>query len=842
MFTTPTLSDLSPRLTLALVVAVLLGTLLLCTYDMSRVPPAVPSDATQNLADALRISRGIPFPADFQTRPEPAYRFLLAGWMVLLGPNIFATQVCQVLLALLTVALTFRAGLSVLSGRRWRRLGSLVAAGTMAAIPPYQFIVRAPYRAILVPPVTLLVVIVLLLAYHTMRQRHWTAAGFWASCGYHTHLAGIAVPIWAVAVVGSLLIIPPRSRRIGWRHALFFGLGMLPLSLVWLALALLVPRLFLRVDEVRTGVELTPQFILKGLDGSIRAFFLQGHSLPTFNTPDAPFVNPVLAVLVILGAGLALWHWRQAKGLLLLGGLVILNMPSVVSPDPTYPQRRVGTMPILALLAGWGAASLAGQLTARRFSLPPRAAQTSLALSAVVLLTVSLTATHVAYQSLFTNPARYDPPRDFTSIPHNYSMAFEESMQLLAKVDQPTYVPMWMLDNAAAMFFLQREAFPNVTTWARFGLKELPQGQFFFPVYWYYHLAAVDDSTARVLLLPREKTIVLLPGSGLPASIAGPPPQHGDPGTSEIFNARGWTIVRTRPVPRAEFTPRWPPHLADGETAPEIGQGLRLLTRQPIGPIQPGKPVTVLLEWLVTAPQPADLFSVVQIVNQDFVPLPGGSDHHILFYLYPSARWQPGDIIPDWHVVSLPDPIPDGIYRWGAGAYVPPARGRLPVLPPSGVDTGPQLSDLWLWDTIRVPAPTLNAALPGTAMPINARIGHQIALEGYQLVKDPQAWTVTLYWRAIEHPSADLTVFVHAQHGDTLIAQRDERPLGGRLPTWAWLPGELVTTTFTLELPSGKPEPDALYVGLYSYPSLARLPVVQNGAVQRDSRVLLWSN
>ncbi len=770
------------------------------------------------------------------------YRFWIAAWLLLLGPHIFAAQVSQTFVALLTIALTYRAGLSVLAGWRWQRLGSLVAAGAMAAIPPYLFIVRSPYRAILVPPVVLLVVITLLRAYRRGQHRHWATTGFWASCGLQTYLAGIAVPIWTATVVGFMLIIPARAKRIRWSQALCFGLGALPLAALWLALALLVPGLFMRVDQVRTGVELTPQFILKGLDGSIRAFFLQGHSLPTFNTPDAPFVNPVLAVLVILGAGLALWHWRQAKGLLLLGGLAILNMPSVVSPDPTYPQRRVGTMPILALLAGWGAVGLAVQLTARRFSLSPRAAQTSLALGAVVLLTVSLVTTHGAYQSLFTNPARYDPPRGFTSIPHNYSMAFEESMQLLAKVDQPTYVPMWMLDNAAAMFFLQREAFPNVTTWARFGLRELPEGQFFFPVYWYYHMQAEDHSTARVLLLPHEKTIVLLPGSGLPASIAGPPPQHGDPGTSEIVNARGWTIVRTRPVPRAEFTPRWPPHLADGETAPEISQGLRLLTREPVGPIQPGKPVTVLLEWLVTAPQPADLFSVVQIVNQDFVPLPGGSDHHILFYLYPSVRWQPGDIIPDWHVVSLPDPIPDGIYRWGAGAYVPPARQRLPVLPPPGVDAGPQLSDLWLWDTIRVPAPTLNAALPGTATPINARIGHQIGLEGYRLSKDLQAWKVTLYWRAIEHPSADLIVFVHAQHGDALIAQRDEKPLGGRLPTWAWLPGELVTTTFTLELPPGKPEPNALYVGMYSYPSLARLPVMQNGATQRDSRVLLWSN
>jgi hypothetical protein len=251
--------------------------------------------------------------------------------------------------------------------------------------------------------------------------------------------------------------------------------------------------------------------------------------------------------------------------------------------------------------------------------------------------------------------------------------------------------------------------------------------------------------------------------------------------------------------------------------------------------VQPGKPATILLEWKVTAPQPADIFSVVQLINQQMYAMPGGSDQHVLFYLYPSARWQPGDIIPDWHVVNVPADLPDGIYRWGAGAYVPPSQGRLPVTPPT-VPSGPQLTDLWLWDAVRVPAPTVGTLLPAGVTRLNAQLDGRINLEGYRLERGANQWAVTLYWRAQHPPVGDYIVFVHAERDDKLIAQRDDKP---PIPTWAWQPGELIITTYSLDLPSNAPEPKRLNVGMYSYPSLERLAVEQDGAVRGDKRVII---
>ncbi len=839
------LPDLSSQWALILVTALLLGTFLVYSYDLAHTPPEVPSDATEMLADGMRISGGIPFPADFGTSPEPAFRYVIGGWFALTGLYVYTARLVPVMLSLLTVALTYQAARRLLWQRAWNRVGALIAAASIAASTPFLILGRDLYRASLLPPLVALTAIMLLTAVRSTQPWRWAVTGFLAGLAMHTYLAGLMSIPWAVGMMGHQLLTRPAGKRLCWRAVIYFAAGLLPPVAAWLTLFALVPNLFSRYISVGMVTPFSWQ-VLDGIWQAIQAYIRVGYPLPTFNTPNTPFLNPPLAILAIIGLGLALRNWRRPEGALILGGAFLFTLPGALTPNPTYSIRLFGTIVILGLMVGWGTTWVMSALmdlpgAVRRLAAIRPMAKPLLMASTVLLIVLSMIGTHVAYHGMFNDPANYANPRDWLSIPHNFSMAFQESMQILEKVDQPTYVPMWMLNNPAAAFFLQRKAFPNVTTWARYGLKELPEGQFFFPVYWYYHMTTVDESMQRVLLLPRDKTIVLLPGSGLPRSISGPPPQAGDQRITEIKNDRGWTLVRLRPVPRSELAADWPPPVSPDDPAPVIGSGLRLLTRHPIAPIEPGKPAVVLLEWLVTAPQPADLFSVVQLVNQDFVSMPGGTDQHVLFYLYPSARWQPGDIIPDWHLVNIPADLPPGIYRWGAGAYVPPSRKRLSVTAPGGVDAGPQLSDLWLWDAIRVPTPQPGGVLPADATRLNARLGNQIALEGYRLAPNGRQWDLTLYWHAQSRPLGDYTIFIHAQRGDNLVAQHDEKPLGGKLPTWAWLPGELVTTTYTLELPAAAPEPDAVYVGMYSYPSLERLPAVQDGTPSEDRRIVLWS-
>jgi hypothetical protein len=59
--------------------------------------------------------------------------------------------------------------------------------------------------------------------------------------------------------------------------------------------------------------------------------------------------------------------------------------------------------------------------------------------------------------------------------------------------------------------------------------------------------------------------------------------------------------------------------------------------------------------------------------------------------------------------------------------------------------------------------------------------------------------TLTLYYRSLAPATADLTRFVHLYApASGMIAQHDSLPTGGLNPTWAWLPGEVITDQVTL--------------------------------------------
>lgn len=96
---------------------------------------------------------------------------------------------------------------------------------------------------------------------------------------------------------------------------------------------------------------------------------------------------------------------------------------------------------------------------------------------------------------------------------------------------------------------------------------------------------------------------------------------------------------------------------------------------------------------------------------------------------------------------------------------------------------------------------------------------------------------VTLYWRPQAALDADYTVFVHVVDAQgRLVAQRDTPPQGGRHPTSAWRPGEIVVDPANVPLPAALP-PGAyqVVVGLYRPDDGRRLPVQPADPARPDS-------
>ena len=102
--------------------------------------------------------------------------------------------------------------------------------------------------------------------------------------------------------------------------------------------------------------------------------------------------------------------------------------------------------------------------------------------------------------------------------------------------------------------------------------------------------------------------------------------------------------------------------------------------------------------------------------------------------------------------------------------------------------------------------------------------------------------TITLHWKALQQPTDDYLVFVHVvDQSDRLCAQHDSQPRTGQYPSSAWSPGELVADFHQVHIPSEYQGLARLFVGLYRFNSLERLPIVDSQGTDFPNRALFLS-
>jgi hypothetical protein len=126
----------------------------------------------------------------------------------------------------------------------------------------------------------------------------------------------------------------------------------------------------------------------------------------------------------------------------------------------------------------------------------------------------------------------------------------------------------------------------------------------------------------------------------------------------------------------------------------------------------------------------------------------------------------------------------------------------------------------------------------------DANLGNEIVLLGYEL-EDPsvaagEAITLDLYWYAVHQLEKDYTVFVHVLEDNTIMrGQWDGQLTDGGRPTSGWKPGEIIDSQLSVpifaETPAGS---YTLSVGLYEWPSISRLPILEDGHPVNDHVIL----
>ena len=241
--------------------------------------------------------------------------------------------------------------------------------------------------------------------------------------------------------------------------------------------------------------------------------------------------------------------------------------------------------------------------------------------------------------------------------------------------------------------------------------------------------------------------------------------------------------------------------------------------------IPPGDWLTVTLCWEVIEPTTNDYTLFVQLIGMD-----GGlvASRHT----YPgqgrflTSQWRPGDRFCDQARVHVDERTSaPAVYQVEVGLLEAPSGVRLPVY----VDDAPLGGPLFL-ARVRVAPETLpEAAVP---VPLDYHLGETLALVGrgplLETVRAGRPFSLTVYWQATAVPPADYTAFIHLlDPAGEMAAQVDRAPRGGRYPTSFWVPGEVVSDTFTLSVPATATAGRyRLVTGMYAWPDLARLPVV----------------
>jgi hypothetical protein len=202
----------------------------------------------------------------------------------------------------------------------------------------------------------------------------------------------------------------------------------------------------------------------------------------------------------------------------------------------------------------------------------------------------------------------------------------------------------------------------------------------------------------------------------------------------------------------------------------------------------------------------------------------------------PTDRWTLGEPFCDRILVHVSPVAPTPLGAAIEIGFIEPETGRrLQATGPQGSPADMSvLRGVAVLDTEDLPT-----GEPESAYVIDQAIGLNRVIVSPSATDD---MVVTLVWHSLQPVTYDATVFVHLleANGD-LLAQVDRQPLDGQFSTSYWLPGQVVTDTISLSPANDHYNgPMTLAVGMYTWPSLERLPVLDSsGALQPDSAITI---
>ena len=378
------------RKTLLLIGLILLLALAFRLFRLTEIPPGLTHDEANHGREAIEILDGVfryYFPLNYGS--EPLYSYTVAGTMVLLGENLFALRLVNVLLGLAAIVAT-----AVWARGAFDKVTALLAAGLMAVSFWPLASSREALRAGMLPFFMVLAV-----------WFYWQiVCNPCAENGHPDHQSSPAGPRTAALVIGFAISLVATfhiylAARVAW---LLFPLFLIYLALFYrddfrrswrpavagllLAGLLLVPMFLYLADnpyaQTRLSMlngtfdklaagDLLP--ILNNAGEALLAFVWPGFgdNFLAYNIPGRPVFDLLTAVFFLIGLLVSLGRWRNPAYAFLLLWFATGIIPSLVTGSTANTTRNLAALPAVYLLPAVGFVFV-GQITARRFNLSQR--------------------------------------------------------------------------------------------------------------------------------------------------------------------------------------------------------------------------------------------------------------------------------------------------------------------------------------------------------------------------------------------------------------------------------------------------------------------------------------
>jgi 4-amino-4-deoxy-L-arabinose transferase-like glycosyltransferase len=648
---------LSKRLPLLLTVTALAAGLRL--YRLADYPPGLHYDEAFHHVFALEIMDGyhpLYFPEN--NGDDAMFPYMVALLFSAVGATTIGGRIVSATAGTLTVPALWWLTQELFADWRVPRRAavSAVSAFVLATLQWHITASRTGIQPALVPWLLVPMMAALWRGLRTGRWGWFAAAGVLLGVAQYTYMAARVIPLLVIFLGAWLLLFQRSCFQRRWRGLLLCAVVSVVVFVPLASYFIAHPQWFSFRAGQTTYFTLGPgsdrpvQELWRNVVRTLSAFSFRGDMDVIRNLPGRPILDVYQSALFLVGIGVCVWRFRRPTYATLLAWVAVMLLPTILTESAPHYTRALGAAPATAVLVGLGTVTAWESTTRLTVRWQPRArriaektAGTALSLGLIASAVGHGYAYFVRWGSL---PELYQP----------YDVGLlAATRELRARLPSAeVYLSPISVGHPIPRFLL----------WDQPGARSY-DGRYVLV------LPPPLDRPAEYVIIPSidDRSLSRLqrafPQGQIVASGA---PREGVP-YYEVYHVPAGS--------KADATPQHELHVVWREEIGLIGYDLDRTH------YQPGDRIEVTLYFRSLAPVKDSLTVFTHLLgpvrSDTNSPVWAGWDQEPGRASYPTSAWQPGEVILDDYVLSIPDDAPAGEYSLEIGLYQLQTMERLPV-------------------------------------------------------------------------------------------------------------------------------------------------------------------